>query len=366
MKKKVDVLILTAFFGAGHYTVSKAIKEQALSKDETINIELLDLFNLVNSKFDKYLYKLYNFMTKDTPELYNFFYNMKRDYKRNYQDEIAATIGLQKLSNYLKECEPKVIISTFPVCSTVVSKFKKKYNSNIPLITCITDVVDSWEWIKEGTDKYFVPTNEIKQKLINKGVDDDIINVTGIPVRRSFLDLDTKSINKENNLKRILIMGGGRGAFDIGMDFLIWLDSLKDTKVTIVTGTNEELYQNLSEKNFKRIKILGFVQDVASLMTKHDLLITKPGGVTLFEAINCQTPMIVQRPKIGQEIENANFIERSGIGIINENQDEMKMAIEELFHKSERIDTMKKSIFDIKKTLETSKVGDYVLEFIAN
>ncbi|MCT4584298.1 MAG: galactosyldiacylglycerol synthase [Peptostreptococcaceae bacterium] len=366
MKKKVDVLILTAFFGAGHYTVSKAIKEQALSKDDTINIELLDLFNLVNSKFDKYLYKLYNFMTKDTPELYNFFYNRKRDYKRNYQDEIAATIGLQKLSNYLKECEPKVIISTFPVCSTVVSKFKKKYNSNIPLITCITDVVDSWEWIKEGTDKYFVPTNEIKQKLINKGVNDDIINVTGIPVRRSFLDLNADSLNKENDLKRILIMGGGRGAFDIGTDFLHWLDSLKDTKVTIVTGTNEELYQNLNAKNFNKIKILGFVEDVASLMTKHDLLITKPGGVTLFEAINCQTPMIVQRPKIGQEIENANFIERSGIGIINDNQDEMKISIEELFHKSERIDTMKKSIFDIKKTLETSKVGDYVLEFIAN
>ena len=52
------------------------------------------------------------------------------------------------------------------------------------------------------------------------------------------------------------------------------------------------------------------------LLEESDLIITKPGGATLFEAIYANTPVIVKSPKVGQEIENAKFIIDKGIGLI--------------------------------------------------
>lgn len=360
----MDILILTAFFGAGHYTVSKAIKEQALSVDNTLDIELLDFYGYLNPNIDKYFYKFYNFLTKDQPKLYNYFYNRKKDFMKFSYDDIVYKIHLQKISKYIVEANPKVVISTFPICSGIVSKFKEKTGSKIPLITCITDVVDSWEWIHPGTDKYFVPTPGVKQKLIEKGVPQDIIKVTGVPVRRNFLNSDIKSKKNQitSNLKNILIMGGGRGAFDLDMEFLEWLDTMDDTRVTIVAGTNEKLRETLLEREFKRILILGFVEDVASLMKQHNILISKPGGATIFEAINCEIPMIVKRPSIGQELANATFIQDSGIGFISDDTAEMKRYLKKLIESDGEIEKMRANIFDIKNIIETKKVGNYVIE----
>lgn len=367
MDNKLDVLILNAFFGAGHYTVSKAIKEQALSIDDTLNIELLDPFNYANPKLDKYIYKFYNFITKEQPKIYNYFYNLKSNKPQNYQDDFVYMMTLQKVSKYILESRPKVIISTFPTCSGIVSKFKEKYDSKIPLITCITDVVDSWEWIHPNTDTYFVPTQEIKKKLISKGVSSDIIKVTGIPVRRSFLDLhNNNQKNHVEEMKNILIMGGARGAFDIiDLDFLYWLDTQKNVDIKIVTGTNKKLYEYLTVKhNFKNIKILGFVENVAELMSQTHLLITKPGGVTIFEAINCETPMIIKRPKIGQEMANADFIEKYGIGIIKDHTLDIKSCLEDLISSDYKVVNMKKKITNLKTEMDTKNIGNYVMEYI--
>lgn len=60
------------------------------------------------------------------------------------------------------------------------------------------------------------------------------------------------------------------------------------------------------------------------LIKEYDLMLTKPGGATLFEAIHSKTPIIVRLPKVGQEIENAKFIVDKGIGIIYSDEDDLK------------------------------------------
>ena len=51
-------------------------------------------------------------------------------------------------------------------------------------------------------------------------------------------------------------------------------------------------------------------------MKEADLLITKPGGITMFEAIASRTPLFILPPGLAQEKENAAFIETSGIGYV--------------------------------------------------
>jgi len=167
-------------------------------------------------------------------------------------------------------------------------------------------------------------------------------------------------------------MGGGRGVFDIDKDFVHWLDdfiseSNSNFKVTIVTGKNEKAFKSLtSKKSLKNINVKGFVEDMASLMFSHNIIITKPGGATLFEAINCDIPVMVKLPKVGQEIENAKFIVDKGIGIVYQDEFELQQHLINLIQGKldNRIISMKDNIIDFKCTINPYYVGNYILDLI--
>ena len=65
---------------------------------------------------------------------------------------------------------------------------------------------------------------------------------------------------------------------------------------------------------FDNITALGFVKDMERLMRQSDLILGKPGGVTLFEAIAVRVPMLAFRPFLAQEVYNAGFMSAEGIG----------------------------------------------------
>lgn len=74
-----------------------------------------------------------------------------------------------KLSEYIIDVNPDLIISTFPLAASCVYNFNLKHKDNpIPCVTVITDVVDSLEWIYPNTDMYFVPSQEIRNRLVQK------------------------------------------------------------------------------------------------------------------------------------------------------------------------------------------------------
>ena len=58
---------------------------------------------------------------------------------------------------------------------------------------------------------------------------------------------------------------------------------------------------------------IGFTDRVADYMHAGDLLITKPGGLTVSEALAAGIPLAVFDPIPGQEEDNANFLETRGL-----------------------------------------------------
>ena len=217
---------------------------------------------------------------------------------------------------------------------------------------------------------YFVPSYEIKNRKIKKGMSPDIFRITGVPVSSKFIcDKKIKSTKL-----RLLLMGGGRGLFDFDESFMHWLDEYlyeyKDRlDVTIVTGSNKKLYDNLTvKKPLHNIDVKGFVTNMSDLLKNYDLMLTKSGGATLFEAISSNTPIIVKNPKVGQEIENAKFIRDKGIGILYDNDEDLKDIIKSLLNNEldSRVAFMDENITYFKTTIHPEKSGDYVFELLDN
>lgn len=359
------ILILTAQFGAGHVSAAKAIKDYILEKSPNCNVIIENFITASIPKMNKPLVKWYETNTKYTPGLYNYYYYLKKSFDSKH--DIAYKMYTPKLTKYIVETNPDIVISTFPLACACIDHLKTKHPEiNIPSVTVVTDVVDSLEWIYETTNMYFVPSCEIKNRYAQKGINPDIVKVTGVPVKRKFCNENPIETSKY----KLLLVGGGRGLFDMDTDFFYYIDELLNEhshhlEVTIVCGKNAKLYDKLTQKKpLNNIRVLGFVNNMPDLLKEHNLLITKPGGSTLFEAIHSQIPVIVKLPKVGQEIENARFIIDKGIGIIYNDEIDLKEIFNAITSRSidSRINFMKDNILDLKKTVNLDKIADYILE----
>jgi len=102
---------------------------------------------------------------------------------------------------------------------------------------------------------------------------------------------------------------------------------------------------------------------VYKYIEKAELIITKPGGITLFEAIYSKTPIFVLRPFLSQEIGNAKFIENNGIGKVVWDKSENKTQdILNLLRTPKLLEKMRKNMEQIKSGLEKLTVIDVYME----
>lgn len=362
MSGQSNILVLTSSFGMGHDSVANAIREQLMEENKYLNVIVKDILEISTPKTKEYFFDLYYLLTKKHPNIYNVIYNIKKDTQDNFIDEAIYNLFLKKVAEYIQEVDPQIIISTFPLCSGFVSRAKEKYNLNIPLITTITDVVDSWEWIHNNTDLYFVPCKIIEDKLVSKGIEKDRIKITGIPVKKDFL---TPKEEKDGQYRQLLIMGGAMDKVKITSELLEKFDKMDNIKTVVITGNNKALYDELSAVgSYKNVEILGYTTEIAKLMDDADIIVTKPGGATLFEAINKGVPMVLKRSMVGQEEENIKFIKDTGIGILMDKDDSLDDVIQKSLNDLENLDQIKRNIEEIKTEMEPHKIGRYILDLL--
>lgn len=333
----MTVLILTGKFGMGHFSAAKAIQEKiSLECPETQAI-VIDFVEYLMPKFSKYSYMLFNFLVNHFANTYNLFASMVEKRKTApFKRKV-----LYKIDQLILEYQPTLIISTLPICTQYISYYKKMRYSDIPLYTYITDISINNEWVNELNDFYFVGSNKTKKQLISKGVLESKIIVSGIPVLKKF---NCKGIKKE---KHILIMGGGLGIIPHAKSLLDNLDKETDVKVTVILGNNKKLYKKLY-KRYKNIEVIGFTNDVNKYLKKASLIISKAGGITTFEAIAAETPMIVLKPFLLQERGNARFILENNLGIVINKNDNFLSVIKNLINNPKEIEDMKKSMREMK------------------
>ena len=104
------------------------------------------------------------------------------------------------------------------------------------------------------------------------------------------------------------------GSFGIGPIETI-IDALKEFQVIVICGHNKGLYRKLSAKHHKLVHVFGLVDNMHELMAVSDAMVTKPGGLSIAEALVSQLPLIFFNAIPGQETGNIKVLKTYGIGI---------------------------------------------------
>lgn len=379
----MKIVILTGKFGMGHLKAAEAIKEEltvlsvskftgvSYAQQDIENIEIVDWVEYLSPLCAKYIYGGYSRMIRCSMAFYNLHY--KSSEKRpTDQKPSRAFASYMKMNRLISEKQPDLIISVLADASKAVSYYKALSGSPIPLVTCITDITGHPEWINRHTNAYAVGSEEVRRSLIKRGVPENRIYVTGIPVRQGFAPADSsENMQKshsaseagKNNRPKVLLMGGGLGLLPKGLDFYKKLSDSVPADITLITGKNEKLFQRLHHR-FNNIEVLGYVQDIEKYFLRSDLVVTKPGGITTFEAICTETPILALNPIMRQEKYNAAFITRHQLGqtLILEDS---AAAIEEmaaLIRDTSRIEHYKSQMAAMKRSLETCSLINVINE----
>ena len=325
MKKKI--LITYASYGSGHKTVANYIYEY-FKEHGDYDVKIVDVMDYA-SLIGKINLKLFNMIFKfqfSLPATIGYELSDNKIVTAPYKIYTKACLN-KKLQKDFLEYNPDLLIATHFFGGIMMGSINKKYHTKTKIITIITDYCSNCMWIQNHKyEDYIVVSNEIvKQEVLKFGVDEKKICPFGIPLSSKFKITDDKEkiklkYNIKNNKPIILFFGGGSMGSNFTYNYLKALLKLKlDINIIFVAGKNVELQNKVNDlvmkENTPNITVLGFTNDVSNLLNIATLVITKPGGLSVTEALEMKTPMILIPGNGGQENYNANFVTKNKFGL---------------------------------------------------
>lgn len=353
MKK---IIIFYAAYGGGHLSAARSIKENIETNYKNVEVKLVDCMEYTNKVVNKVTTKAYSEMAKKAPRTWGKVYWKSQSGPLAQISTTSNKLLSIKLNKLLKDFQPNLIISTHPFASTMCAYLKKLGKLDTKIATIMTDYAphDQWLVFNKYVDYYFVSHEGMKKQLHNKGIPNEKIYATGIPLSNKFLLKYDKSKTLQNfglspNRKTVLFFGGGEFGLGKTQTFNIFkslAECHENIQIVAISGKNQKMKKNFEHlvdelDKQESVKILEYTDKIPELMSISDLVITKPGGLTTTESLASGLPIVVINPIPGQEEENASYLEKNKVAIWIRKNDNVEEILNNLFSNPDKMQEMK-------------------------
>ncbi|WP_159887500.1 MGDG synthase family glycosyltransferase [Paenibacillus puerhi] len=331
---KPKILLLTGALGDGHNQAAQAILEASRIIRPDVDVVTVDFLEWTHPYLHGVGKFCYMQWVKSLPGMYGYLYRKTRD--PNIMSNLFKRIksfSIARMLKLLDEVQPTIVVSTFPSAAAAMSLLKANGMTSLPTVTVMTDYTDHSYWVHPCTDRYLVGSEQVRSALLRYGVASGSISVTGIPIRLSFCERQDRELLRERhgvkgNVPTVLVMGGGHGLIGRELISLIKLQrKAAAARYILVCGRNHKLRQQLEEEFMhmrQSVTVVGFVDHIHELMAVSDLIVTKPGGLTVSEALAMELPMLLYKPIPGQEQDNASYLVNLGAALEAKNAEELQ------------------------------------------
>ncbi|RBW68558.1 MGDG synthase family glycosyltransferase [Bacillus taeanensis] len=369
MEKKV--LILSEAVGNGHTKAAEALMQGISNLDPSIHTEILEVGQTLHPITTKLFVNSYLKMIILSPPLWRKIY----DYKQNkplskWKKFIIHQLFHRKIEVLLDKEKPNLIICTHPFTSSSISRLKR-LGYRFTFCTVITDFHVHGAWVHSEVDIYLVSSEDVYHQLIQMGIPKSRIAVTGMPIRPNFwIKKNKQEMRKKLKLKNIpsvMIMGGGLGLGGIkglAHALLKWKEKLQ---IIVCTGNNQALRSALlrNEKfHHPHVCILGFVNFIDEWMEAADLLITKPGGLTCFEALSKGIPMYIYRPIAGHEEKNCDFLVNNHLAVKIDDTNTIDRLIQKLLFSPQEMKFLNNRIKEFQENINPLASAEFITNLL--
>ncbi|MGH9750988.1 MAG: MGDG synthase family glycosyltransferase [Candidatus Polarisedimenticolia bacterium] len=316
------LLILHASCGAGHRRAAEAIATRAAHRPGgPLRVVVRDVLDFAPSPYRHSYSRGYAALVRKAPRLWGGLYaatdgdGLRAGGRALLRlcDRAAVGRGLRRA---VRDLAPDAVVATHFLPLAILAGRERDAEGGPPLTGVVTDYHAHSLWAAPGVCAYAVPSEEAASDLAERGIPRDRLTVTGIPVDPGFAPVGARRpAPPDGGLRRILILSGGAGVGGLG-NLLTALDAaFGDLEITVSAGDNRPLaaaLTHLAARLRSRVRVVGIVSGIERLIGDADLLLTKPGGLTVTEAAVARVPLVLFPGIPGQEEANARIFERAG------------------------------------------------------
>jgi UDP-N-acetylglucosamine:LPS N-acetylglucosamine transferase len=351
------ILIISSDTGGGHRSAAAAIVAgvqkffngqsyavrvvKAIEESHEVTARLVRLYNWLLRHRQHWMKYLYWAVNRFRPETREFFYTRTVGYARDL---------------FERWC-PHVVVSVHPLTQHAIARVLKelKLEDRIPLVTVVTDpCYGFWKgWACDDVKLYLVASPEARQQLIDYGVAPERIKISGMPVHPKFAypseqaaQAARKVLGLDPDKFTVFVNAGWAGGGNIPEIFRELVRGKLNIQAIFLAGRNEELRAEAlalaSDAPFP-IKVIGYSEHVEQLMSAANVMISKLGGLTIFEALACRLPIIADAttPPMPQEAGAANLIEQRGAGVLLQRASDIVPVIRRMVEDSKHYAAMR-------------------------
>ncbi len=352
-------LIVTSDTGGGHSSAAAAIADglhHSLSQGCLVKI----VRAIEESHFfARKLAELYNYLLRHHQDLVKYYYKAIEHLRPNESSLVYRLTGRYINQLFEKYC-PQVLVSVHPMTQHFFARSLRELGllDRIPMVTVVTDpCYGFWQgWACEEVSLYLVATEEARQQLIDYGVPAEKIRISGIPIHSRFQPADEPGrtrVRHELGLDperfTIFINAGWIGGGNIPQIFEEMVrggSELEGSQAIFLAGKNQRLKiqaERLASRAGFPIRVLGYTNAMEKLMSAGDVMISKLGGLTTFEALASRLPIIADTitPPMPQESRTAQLIARHKAGVLLRNVGDIVPIIRRLRHDTAEIEEMR-------------------------
>ncbi len=328
MRHNRRIAILTLSVGSGHVRAAEMIQRAISDGEEDVDIRTLDAVEMGEAWFRLVYVKPYWWMLKSAPSLW------RALFERRHQKQHGSTAppwvfrhGCGRVLKEMKEYSPQLVIATEIAAAETAALGRREGRFNAPVLAVLTDFQAEPPWVQREIDFYCVASEEARVQLVGWGVSPNRILMSGIPIDPTFaLNYDRSEVRRSLGLAEdrpvVLVMGGGMGPAPL--DQIVQSLELcgRPLQVVAVAGLDSAMQERVSRLRGRiavDLHVFGWSDKIPELMAASDLLVTKPGGLTIAESMAMGLPLLLTHPIPGPEELHQRYLAGHGIAVVANN-----------------------------------------------
>ena len=329
------VLIVSAAIGEGHDLPARwlaaGLADEAPETDVKIVDGLAEMGRLVervviggsafDSKLGNVMFDVEHWAVTAFPPL------------RSLAGWAGVAVGGKGLLRAIAREDPAVVVSTYPGTTEVLGRLRVRGRLRVPVVSAITDLASLRFWAQRGVDLHLVTHPEsVEEVRAVAGADTDVIPVRGLNdpafVRPPERSQARRALDLPADAPVVVVSGGGWGVGDLegAVDTVL---ARPDALALVMCGRNDKLRERLAARYGAdpRVRLLGFVDNVAELFSAADALIHSTAGLTVLEAYVCACPTISYGWGRGHIRANNRAFKRYGLADVATTRAELAPAL---------------------------------------